>query len=129
RAGPGISQMTTATSAQRRQMERFSGLLSVSAEWSRFNVRPFHSCRNIGLQGFSLPECPGTQSEGKCVPCKDETCPAGGLPGTLSIVQLVNSEVLVGMILHVVCIGVYEGNGIAIAEIDNDIATNLRDTV
>ncbi len=33
------------------------------------------------------------------------------------------------MSLYVVCIGVHEGNGIAIAEIDNDIATNLRDTV
>jgi hypothetical protein len=58
-----------------------------------------------------------------------ETCPAGGLPGTLSIVQSVNSEVLVGMGLYIVCIGVHEGNGVAIAEVDNDIATNLRDTV
>jgi len=63
------------------------------------------------------------------VPGEDEACPAGGLPGTLSIVQLVNSEVLVGMSLYIVCIGVHEGNGVAIAKIDNDIATNLRDTI
>src|SRR5690606_34321795 len=82
------------------------------------------------LAGISrLPEGPGTHRQGVCVPGEDETCPAGGLPGTLSIVQLVNSEVLVGMGLYVVCIGVHEGNGIAVAEIDNDIATNLRDTI
>lgn len=115
--------MTTATSAQRRQMERFSVLLSMSAEWSRFNVWPFHSCRKVQLAGGA------GHPTGRRVPGEDETCPAGGLPGTLSIDQSVNSEVLVGMSLYIVCIGVHEGNGVAIAEIDNDIAANLRDAI
>jgi hypothetical protein len=82
----------------------------------------------ILAEKFSLQEV-RTPNRGSCVSGEVETCPAGGLPGTLSIVQSVNGEVLVGMSLYIVCIGVHEGNGVAIAEVDNDIATDLRDTV
>ena len=51
------------------------------------------------------------------------------MSGTHLIVQSVNSEVLVGMGRYVVCTGIHEGNGVAVAEVDNNIPTNLRDTI